>query len=97
MNHQKILLIAYYLVYIMSESETEKSILKWFVLPATLTFFLVNLFQISPILSVWTTSVIGGGNILWVILIPTYSLLLAVLVGFCGLHFPPPDQCERPV
>lgn len=81
----------------MSESETEKSVLKWFVLPAVLTFFLVNLFQISPLLSVWTTSIIGGGNLLWLILIPTYSLLLAILVGICCLHFAPPRKLEQPV
>lgn len=78
-------------------SESGKSVLKWFVLPAILTFFLVNLLQISPLLSVWTTSIIGGGNLLWLILIPTYSLLLAIFVGICCLHFAPPRQLEQSV
>ncbi|MFP8958392.1 hypothetical protein ACLI4Y_16890 [Natrialbaceae archaeon A-CW3] len=71
----------------MTSSEEKKSVLKWFVLPALVTFFLVNLFQISPLLSVWTTALVGGGNLLWFVLIPTYSFLLALLVGVCSYRF----------
>jgi len=81
----------------MSDAETEKSVLKWFVLPAIGTLFLVNLFQISPLLSVWTTSLIGGGNLFWLILIPTYSLLLAILVGLCCFYIVPPRKRKQSV
>ena len=81
----------------MSEPKTEKSVLKWFVLPAILTFFLVNILQISPILSAWTTSIIGGGNLLWLLLIPTYSLFLAILVGLCCLHLVRPRKLKQSV
>ena len=67
----------------------EVSILRWFVVPAVITFFLVNLFQISPLLASWTTvSVLGmeGANLHWVVLIVVYSLLLALVGGLSSYY-----------
>lgn len=80
----------------MSESVTEKSVLLWFILPAMLTFFLVNLFQLSPLLSAWTISILGGGTLLWMALIPTYSLLVATVVGICCFRVAPQMSLEQP-
>lgn len=67
-------------------TSTHPSVLTWFAIPSTLAFLGVNIFQISPILASWTTvSVFGmdGATLHWIVLIVTYSLILALLCGAC--------------